>query len=138
MSTENDSTNRSQIVAYALIGFGSLTLLSGMPFDMITMALGGAVTFWGLRMNNQVRKQKRLMSYNEGSVPSRRFEMDDKMMIRLAERLGGKLSAEDVAKHTSLSYDDAKKRLEALHVKGVLELDLEDIDENGRIFYKVN
>ncbi|NJO00969.1 MAG: hypothetical protein HC880_04075 [Bacteroidia bacterium] len=86
----------------------------------------------GLRLNSRSRRLK------SGPQPqaASKFEMDDKMMLRLAQRLGGKLSVEDVVQQTSLSYQEAKRRLDKLHEQGLCMIDLDEIQDDGRIYYK--
>ncbi len=84
-----------------------------------------------------------VMSYNKKNqakalghtAPSTKFEMTDELVIRLAKRLGGKITAADLAAQTSLTVEQAKKRLDDMLIKGVCEINLDEVDLDGKVYY---
>ncbi len=121
----------SKVIAYILLGAGALSLLgfiSGGGFA--ELVIGGGASFLGWRIYR--RSQKSLPNQPK----TQQFELNDEMITRLARRLGGKLSAQDLASQTSLGLEEAKQRLEKMHSQGLCEIDLDDIREDGRIFYR--
>lgn len=120
----------NKTISYIFIVVGGLTMLGGLGAEsFFPFLIGGGATLYGwqrLRSNQKTIK---------AAKKATRFEMSDEMIVRLAKRLGGRLSAEELASQTSLSINQAKERLEALHNKGVCDIDLDRIDERGRIFY---
>lgn len=123
-------------LAYFLMIFGALTLMGGLAdFSFISILIGGGISFAGYRVLQ--KHQKQLPAQKQGLMNQpQKFQMNDEMIMRLAKRLGGRLTAEQLSSQTSLSFDQAKERLEALHNKGICNINLDDIDENGRIYYQ--
>lgn len=126
-----------KIKAYLLIGLGGSVALSGITgFSMALTAIGGGMIFFGLRRLRKHNHQQ--LSPGPGGMQSPQFKMDDAMVQRLANRLGGKITAEDLARQTSLSLPEAKEKLEALHTKGVCQIDLDRVSQDGKIYYVFN
>ncbi len=104
-----------------LIGFGFSVM---MMFFMMTM----------LRKNptptlNAVFGQDRI------EQPKKTIEITEEMVIRLAGHLGGRLSADDLVKQTSLNFEQAKNMLEKLAQKGICEIRLNEVQNSGKIYY---
>ena len=123
-------------VSIVLMVIGAMTLLGGLGnFDITQIIIGGGFGFGGwtlYKRSLQLAQQKQTMLKR----PTQQFQMNDEMIMRLAKRLGGKLSPEQLSEQTSLSFDQAKQRLEAMHNKGICSINLDDIDENGKIYYQ--
>ncbi len=69
-------------------------------------------------------------------APSQKvFVLTDDLIIRLAKRLGGKITASDLSAQTSLSIEQAKARLDIMQEKGICEIDLDAVDRSGKIYY---
>ncbi len=102
----------------------------GEPFQMI---LGVAVTFFGSQIYNQ--KQGQIMGADVSQKPKQKFELTDEMIVRLAQRLENKLTVEQLSQQTTLTREQAKERLEHLHQKGVCQINLDNVEESGKIYY---
>lgn len=86
-----------------------------------------------------------LITFNKSSKPmqalknshtSSKFEMTDELIIRLAKRLGGRITATDLAAQTSFTVEQAKVRLESLQQKGICDIDLENMGIDGKIYFQ--
>ncbi len=120
--------------AYFLVGLGGLFALNGLTSFSIPLAfVGGGLIFYGLKQVKRVKKRE--LTAGPSATLAAQFKLNDEMIQRLASRLGGKLTAEDLAKQTSLSLPEAKEKLEALHQKGVCQIDLDQVSVDGKIYY---
>lgn len=122
-----------------LMVIGTLMVLASLgTFEVPSLIIGGLMALFGYRgyKKGQKRLGQRQRQQQFVSQASRSFKLDEKTIRRLAERLGGKLSAEDLSKQTSLSFDQAKEKLESMHTKGLIEIDLDGIGDDGQIYYK--
>lgn len=63
------------------------------------------------------------------------FKMNDETLMRLAGRLGGRLSVKDVITQTTLSENQAKEKLENLLKQGKCEIKLDEVENTGVIYY---
>lgn len=125
------------LIGNILIAVGVIMMIAGFSdFSFVQIFWGGAFLLFGSRLK-QTSKALPAGQQNRPQMgpSSQNFEVTDDMIIRLAKRLGGKLSVEDLSSQTSLTREKAKERLEALNVKGVCHINLDEIDENGRIYY---
>jgi len=124
----------SKILAGISIGFGAIIILGvsisigeGRYDSIFTELIGGTLMgaapfaggiYW---YRNILKKEKR-----------NRLAAKEKMILRLAERLGGKLSVLELAARTELSADESKEVLDEMYKKGLAEFDLMD---NGTVLY---
>ncbi|MDX2304137.1 MAG: hypothetical protein NW226_15130 [Microscillaceae bacterium] len=125
-----------RIVSLILMAIGAINVLSGFSsFNFFQLLIGGGIGFTGWHLYQRSQKE---LKHQKQSMLNRpvNFELNDEMIIRLARRLGGKLTPEELSSQTSLSLAQAKDRLESLHSKGVCTIDLDDIDEDGKIYYR--
>lgn len=121
-------------IGLIMIIAGMLTTLGGFSRMAVFQMIAGAVaTFVGSQLYN--RQQEALPAPKQGSMSKGKFELSDEMIIRLANRLSNKLSVDDLVQQTSLTRDQAKTRLEELHQKGVCQIDLNKVEESGKIYY---
>ena len=119
---------------YVVIGFGLINILGGLGSGLIIQALFGVgITYIGWRLYN--RSQKQIASSQQRQVSPSNFELTDELIVRLAKRLGGRLSVDDLASQTSLNRQQATERLESLHQKGVCNINLDEIGEDGKVYY---
>jgi len=121
--------NDKQKARNLLIG-GVLGIILGVSFSLPIFILGG---IGALIWSRQLTKKKKGLSA-PASVP--RFELTDDLIIRLAKRLDGRITAEDLSAQTSLTVEQAKARLESLQQRGVCDIDLDGISLNGKIYYQ--
>jgi hypothetical protein len=113
---------------------GMLTTLGGFGRGAMFQMIAGAVaTFVGSQIYN--RQRNALPASQQSTTSKSKFELSDEMIIRLANRIGNKLSVDDLVQQTSLTRDQAKTRLEQLHQKGVCQIDLNKVEESGKIYY---
>lgn len=125
-----DSKKNKQKTNALLLG-GILSIVMGFGLELpffILAGVGGLI--WRRQILSKQKKALRAKAVNP------KFELTDDLIIRLAKRLGGKISIEDLAAQTSLSIEQAKTRLETLQQKGICEIDLDGISESGKIFYQ--
>ncbi len=66
---------------------------------------------------------------------STHFEITEESLIRLASRLGGRISVKDVITQTTLSEEKAKEKLEHLLQTGKCEIKLDEVEATGVIYY---
>jgi hypothetical protein len=120
-------------IGLIMIIAGMLTTLGGFGRMAVFQMIAGAVaTFVGSQLYN---RQTALPAPKQGGMPKGKFELSDEMIIRLANRFSNKLSVDDLVQQTSLTRDQAKTRLEQLHQKGVCQIDLNKVEESGKIYY---
>ena len=115
-----------------LMIFGGLIFmgaLQGGGFGSIFFGALAALFGWNLYQKGQ----KQIQTSTKQTAP--KFEMNDEMIIRLAKRLGGRLSVEDLTTQTSLSTTQAQEKLEALHSKGICTMNLDEVSNTGKIYY---
>lgn len=122
----------NKIAAYILLAIGGINLLvwlggSGGFFSLI---VGGFLTYAGIKV---FQRGQRAIKGKTTPYKQLNFEITDEMIVRLAKRLGGKLSVEELNAQTSLNADQAKERLEKLLMQGKCDIDVTD---EGRIIYK--
>ncbi len=128
MESKKNGISPNMLLMGSIVG-----ILFGFNLDLPFLILAG---IGGLIWRRQIlSKQKKAL--RAGPVQPR-FELTDDLIMRLAKRLGGKISAEDLSAQTSLSVEQAKARLETLMQRGDCEIDLDGIDANGRIYYQFN
>jgi hypothetical protein len=125
------------LIGNILIAVGVIMMIAGFSdFSLIQLFWGGAFLLFGSRLKNTAKALPAGQQNRPQMGPANQnFEVTDDMIVRLAKRLGGRLSVEDLSSQTSLNREKAKERLEALNIKGVCNIRLDDIDENGRIYY---
>lgn len=111
---------------------GVLATFSGLgePFQMV---LGVAVTFFGSQIYNQ--KQGQIMGVDVSQKPKEKFELTDEMILRLAQRMENKLTVEQLSQQTTLTREQAKERLEKMHQSGLCQINLDNVEESGKIYY---
>jgi|GEM_PF-1807238 len=117
-------------VLITLGGFGS----GGSGF--VQIIIGAVTSFFGSQLYTK-NKPGQLASQNSTASKSK-FELSDEMIMRLANRLNNKLSVEDLVQQTSLTRDQAKARLEKLHQQGICQINLDNVEESGKIYYNFN
>lgn len=123
--------DNEKVAAYILLGLGGLGILVGLGFQGFVPLIGGGVSMaLGLRKLGQ--KNKKLPS-GMNARQLQDFKMDDKMIIRLAKRKGGKLTVAELSRQTSLTPQQAKERLEQFHLQGKTDLHVTD---DGVIVYE--
>jgi hypothetical protein len=118
-----------------LIVGGLITLGGFSDFNAVQMIVGGLMTYFGSQVYNRnptVTAAKQPKSVGSANT---NFELSDDMIIRLAKRLNGKLSVDDLTTQTSLSRDQAQQRLESMHQKGICTINLDQVAEDGKIYY---
>lgn len=117
---------------------GMLATLKGFGHP-VQMIFGAVITFFGSQIYN--KKQGELPANTTTThteylpKPKGKFQLTDEMILRLANRMGNKLSVEDLVKQTSLTREQAKERLETLHQKGICQINLDNVEESGKIYY---
>jgi hypothetical protein len=128
----------NRITAYILMVIGSLAFIGGLGDGAFTTMFWGGVMGLGgyaILKNNQ----KALAggnNYRNLPNPNQKFELTDEMILRLAQRMGkGKLSVEDLVSQTSLNREQAQERLDKLHAKGICQIRLDEIGDDGKIYY---
>lgn len=109
--------------------FPILFILLSFGVSVLLMAFFAGIA--RKKMSNDVNDFKNLLKSPE--KPS--FEITDEMFIRLAQRLGGRLCAEDITRQTSLNMDKAKETLDNLSKKGICEIKLDEVQQSGKIYY---
>jgi hypothetical protein len=123
-----------QYIGLILILLGITTTLGNFG-DVAAMLLGGAMTFVGSIVYNRNRGA---LSNNRNDTlppPKKNFAITDEMIARLARHLGGRLTVDELSQQTSLTRDQAKERLEALHRQGICQINLDQVEESGKIYY---
>jgi hypothetical protein len=121
-------------IGLIMIIAGMLTTLGGFGRGAVFQMIAGAVaTFVGSQI--YTRQRDALPASQQSTTSKSKFELSDEMIIRLANRIGNKLSVDDLVQQTSLTRDQAKTRLEQLHQKGVCQIDLNKVEESGKIYY---
>lgn len=83
-------------------------------------------------LNMNKKKQQNVLGH---TAPSSKFEMTDELVIRLAKRLGGKITASDLSAQTSMTVEQAKERLDGMLMKGLCEINLNEVDLEGKVYY---
>ncbi|TAE70315.1 MAG: hypothetical protein EAZ85_11855 [Bacteroidetes bacterium] len=118
---------------------GAIIIYLGLQAHATFALIVGAFTFLrGFLLNDDLVSQI-IGKKNNGIEPAQSknttFELTDELIIRLASRLNGRLSAEELSQQTTLSLDEAKNRLENLLKKGRCEIKLDEVNLKGKIFY---
>ncbi|GAB4399753.1 MAG: hypothetical protein OHK0053_20430 [Microscillaceae bacterium] len=111
---------------------GIQALVSLGSFNMASLLISIVIGTIGWRFYS--KPQKKLPA----AATTGKFELTDELIIRLARRLGGRLSVEDLITQTSLSREQAKERLDRLSQKGDCTIDLDQVQESGKIYYVFN
>ena len=122
--------------------FGLLLVILGMgitangfaSFWFFQIILGAVTTFVGSQIYTR-EKGKDLLKGTSATAKNK-FELTDEMIIRLAmTRTNNKLSIEQLTNQTSLTTEQAKQRLEQMHQKGLCQINLDEIETSGKIYY---
>jgi hypothetical protein len=113
---------------------GMLTTLGGFG-DAYIMIFGGLITFAGSQIYNRQESLPAPKASNQLPQTRGKFVLTDEMILRLAKRFENKLSVDDLVQQTSLTRDQAKARLEELHNKGICQINLDKVEESGKIYY---
>ncbi len=121
----------NRIIGTALIIFGFVLTIQGFSsFSFFVLPVGLLLTYTGYRM---LQQNKKSLLKKAGSALNKDFTIDEKFITRLATRMGGVLSVNDVVKQTSLNEVEAKEILEKMHEQGLAEILL---TEQGNILYR--
>lgn len=116
------------------IAIGVILFSGGLGSGDFSFNLYGiiaALLGWRLYQNSQ----KKLKTSKQMQIPEQKFELNDDLIIRLAKRLGGKLTVEQLTSQTSLTATQAQERLEKLHAQGICNIDLNEVDTIGKVIY---
>ncbi|NJL12030.1 MAG: hypothetical protein HC913_02825 [Microscillaceae bacterium] len=123
----------NKIAGIILMCWGSLQALGSLvSFNVAGLVISIIIGTIGWRFYS--KSQKKLPSVPNPS----KFELTDELIIRLARRLGGRLSVEDLITQTSLNREQARERLDRLSQKGDCTIDLDQVQESGKIYYIFN
>jgi hypothetical protein len=128
----------NKVIAYVLMVIGSITALGGFVDEaFFTMFWGGVMGLGGYAiLKNSQKAIAGGNNYRNLPNPNQKFEMTDEMILRLAQRFGkGKLSVEDLISQTSLNREQAQERLDKLLAKGMCQIRLDEIGDDGKIYY---
>ncbi|TAE46780.1 MAG: hypothetical protein EAZ44_03530 [Cytophagia bacterium] len=119
---------------------GAIIIYLGLQAYATLALIVGVFTFFrGFLLNDDLISQikgifqKKSSTNNIAITP--KFELTDELIIKLANRLNGKLTADELSQQTSLSLEEAKNRLEKLLKNGRCEINLDEINQQGKIFY---
>lgn len=135
------SDNWSRILVLLLYLFGGVGLLNAIS-NFSASGIFGSLLIIGLA-KIMADRNKSLSNNPAKSISAKPFlnakplEIDASFIIKLAKRLGGSISAERLSTESRLSLDEAKKKLEALHQQGLLDIDIEEVSATGKIIYRV-
>lgn len=91
-------------------------LLLTIAFGVVPMALGGLLVFRALRRVTRIRR-----------------EGQERRILDLARRRGGRLTVADVASSTALTLEEARQLLDDIHLSGHCATDL---GEDGTMTYR--
>jgi hypothetical protein len=123
---------KKQSIGIIMLIFGIITTFYGFSsFDGLQMFVGGLITYFGSQLYNS----KSIPGQNKKQIQAEKFEVSDDMIMRLAKRLGNRLSVDELTTQTSLNREQAQERLEKLHQKGICQINLEDVAEKGNVYY---
>ncbi len=115
-------------VGLGLLAAGVLVVINGAVWAGVGLIIAGVA----------VQRQAKKMLKGEASgqvfqeVNNTDFKFTDEMIMRLAQRKSGLLSASELAAQSSLSLAEAEQRLNALHAQMLVELRVTD---SGLIVY---
>lgn len=124
-----------KVFGIILLIIGALTTFGGIgDWSVYQIAIGAVMTTFGVQIYNK-HKAAELTSSKQNTAPKGKFELNDEMIIRLARKLNNRLSVEDLIQQTSLTREQAKQRLEKLHQQGSCQIDLDSVQESGKIYY---
>lgn len=119
---------------------GAIIIYLGLQAHATLALIVGAFAFFrGFLLNDDLISQikgifqKKSNTNNIAITP--KFELTDELIIKLANRLNGKLTADELSQQTSLSLEESKNRLEKLLKNGRCEINLDEINQKGKIFY---
>ncbi len=104
------------VVTLTWSGQGAVTLVLGIGLGVLPML----VAFWLFR--SVWRSSRR-----------RRQELAERQVLKLAERVGGRLTSLQAARATKLTLEESKILLESLNIEGHCDIELA---ENGVISYR--
>lgn len=119
--------------------FVSLSLiLAGHP---VAFGLGITAGYFGLKMAGLIGKNgsRNLVDASQkalGAGQKSKVVIDDKFVLRLIERLGGRITVDELDRQTSLSAEEGKAILDKMTEQGILEIDLEEVQRSGKIIYR--
>ena len=118
---------------------GIITTLKGLG-HLPPMIAGAIMTFLGIMTYNKqtalpAAQEKQTLPSSTTTTPKSKFQLTDEMIIRLAKRLDNRLSVDDLTTQTSLTREQAKERLEKLHQQGICQINLDNVEESGKIYY---
>ncbi len=120
---------------------GAIIIYLGLQAHATFALIVGAFTFFrGFLLNDDLisqitGRQSKNLEPAKNSKSTSTFELTDELIIKLANRLNGRLSAEELSQQTTLSLEESKKRLENLLKNGRCEINLEDVNNHGKVFY---
>jgi hypothetical protein len=115
--------------AFALLMLRAFFVDKGQGFvDLSGLVVGGVVTAIGLALVAAGRKRAR----TEHEDDERHFS---ETALALANKNGGQVQVEQVAKATGVSRDEATARMRQLTGRGLFDL---DFDANGQMVWKLS
>lgn len=119
---------------------GAIIIYLGLQTHATLALIVGAFAFFrGFLLNDDLISQIKGIFQKKNTTDTiaiaPKFELTDELIIKLANRLNGKLTADELSQQTSLSLEEAKNRLEKLLKNGRCEINLDEINQQGKIFY---
>lgn len=115
-------------IGLGLLVAGVIAVINGAAWAGVGLIIAGvAVQRQAKKMLQGEAPGQVLQGFNNTD-----FKFTDEMIMRLAQRKGGLLSAQELAAQSSLSLAEAKQRLNALHTQMLVELRVTD---SGLIVY---